>query len=139
MTFSARSFGESQFVAQAPVLLGSGAARPRALDRARLDQAVRNAQEALRRGAGEDEVAQVEVAGERSGVALAQPAIQLQRRDRRGMQQPLREVDLEAVAGVDVLDRAPHRCQVAGPVEKLLETPGSDGHWMSAGRTVAPV
>ena len=84
MTFSARSLALcSSSLDVASVFLGRGAARPGALDRPGLDLAVLHAQEALRRGAGDDEIAQVEVAGERRGVALAQPAVQLQRRQRR--------------------------------------------------------
>ncbi len=100
--------------------------------------AVLDAQEALRRGAGDGEIAQVEVAGERGGVALAQPAVQLQRVNVGGMQQALGEVDLEAVAGVDVFDGAAHGFEIAQDRSKLLETPWKADEADSEGRERPP-
>src|SRR5262249_61049344 len=86
------------------VLRRSGAARPGALDRASLHRAVFDPEEPFRRGAGEDEIPQVEVAGEWRRVALTQAAVQLQRWQRRGGKKTLCEVHLEEVASRDVLD-----------------------------------
>src|SRR5262249_19536045 len=94
-----------QLAEQGVVLLGGSSARPGALDRPRLDLAGSHFQEALRRGAGQREMsADAKVTGERSGVLATQPAVQLQRMLGGADQQSLRQVDLEAVARMDVVD-----------------------------------
>src|SRR5262249_815658 len=59
-----------QLAAAGLVLLGGGAARSRPLDGPRLHVAVVHFPQPLRRGAGNDEVAEVEVASERRRVAF---------------------------------------------------------------------
>ena len=57
-------------------------------------------------------VAQIEIAGERRRVAASQPQVQRHRVVVRRIQQPLGEVDLKHVAGVDVLDRPANGGQI---------------------------
>jgi hypothetical protein len=67
-------------VARAVVLGGMRAAPGRALDRATLDDARRvDAQEALGRGARDRDLGQLEIGGERRGIAPAQRAVELPR------------------------------------------------------------
>ena len=98
-------------LAAAQQLVGAGfifnqsrAAGAGALDRPGFDHSALHAQEAFRRGAGDDEFAEVEIPGKGRGVALTQTTIQLERRKRRRIKQALGEVDLKAVARVDVFD-----------------------------------
>src|SRR5206468_1169576 len=81
-----------EFVGVAAVLIRRRAARPRPLDGARLNLSLLHAQEAFRRRAGDDKLAKVKVTGERGGVALAETGIQFQRRDRRAVEQALRQI-----------------------------------------------
>ena len=118
MTFSARSLAECRRSSRLWRSSSGVAPRGRVPLIGRVSTfAVLDAQEALRRGAGDDEIAEIEVAGERGRVALAQPAVQFQRVHVGPVQQALRQVDLEAIAGVDVFDGAADGLQVAGPVE----------------------
>ena len=100
------------------IFLRRRAARPRSLDRPRLDLAIGiDPQEAFRRRAEDLKVAEVEVRGERRGVELSQPPVEFERMLAERREQPLRQIHLEAIARVDVLDHAPHRGLVAGAVE----------------------
>src|SRR5271156_271601 len=72
--------GASSEIVDLPlVLLGRLAARPGALDWPGFDLAPVDPQKALRRRAGQDKIPEIEVAGERGGIAFAQAAIELQR------------------------------------------------------------
>src|SRR5712671_3697404 len=79
-----------------------------------LDPAVRlHLQEALGGRARHHQVAEIEKGAEGGGVTLPQPAVQVERRtDERGLE-PLRQVRLEDVAGVYVLDHPPDGVEVA--------------------------
>src|SRR2546426_9726887 len=84
------------------------------LFRSRLDCATGvHRQEALGRRARHHQVAEIEVGGEGRRIAVPQPAVQVERRaDQRGLE-PLRQVRLENVTRVDVLDDAPDGVEVA--------------------------
>src|SRR5262249_21164494 len=94
------------------IFLRIPAARPRALDGPRLDFALLNCQEPLRRGADYRELAQVKIASKRRSVSIAQPAIQLQRMLALRVEQALGEIHLEAVAGMNVVNSPAGRGQV---------------------------
>ena len=93
-----------QLRGDAAVGLGVVAARARARDRARGDAAARDGQQRLRAGAGDLEVLEVEEVHVRRRVDRAQAAVDRERLDRHRRRPALGRHDLEAVAGVDVLD-----------------------------------
>src|SRR5260370_31185367 len=64
-----------QFLGAAAVLLRRRAARAGALNRPGFDLAVLDAEEALRPGAGDDEIVGIEIAGKRRRVALPQTPV----------------------------------------------------------------
>jgi hypothetical protein len=131
MTFSARSF--ALVVRSRSWAASSAGVAPRgagALDRPRLDRPVGYApQEPFRRRAEHLEVAEVEVRGERRRVHGAQPPVQVERVFAERREQPLRQVHLEAVAGVDVLDRAGDGGFVARAIEAAGYA-GEGGEWV---------
>src|SRR5262249_27027050 len=103
-----------QFAHALLILSRCPAAWPGALDRSRLHLAIVDPQEALRGCADDDEVAQVQVAGECRGVAFPQPPNQFDRMERGWVQQPLSYVHLKTIACVDVLNCPPGRVEVFG-------------------------
>ena len=112
ITFSARSFSLAASSARERLVLGGrGAPRARALDRAGLDPPPSQAQEALGRRRGDDDLAEREVGGERA--PGCPPAGAGRGRAGRGRpaarREALRHVRLEDVAGEDVVDHASHR------------------------------
>ena len=102
-----------QRLAERAVVLGTRPARARALDRPRLDVAVHvDTQEALGRRAHNRGVRALEVRGKRRRVPHAHAAIEVPRGFIERRLEPLRQVRLEDVPGVDVFHHAPHRVQV---------------------------
>ena len=91
-------------------------ARPRALDRARLDARALDAQKPLRRGRRDDEVQMVEKGRERRRIDAAQPAVEAEMIEilRQRRFETLRQIGLEDVARENALDHARHRPLVAG-------------------------
>ena len=104
----------AKFVGRPAVLCRVDGSRPGALDRPRLDGAGGHLQEPLGRGADDLEIAQVEIPGKRRRIAPPQPPVQRHRVVPRRAQQPLGEIHLKDVAGVDVLDRPADRAEVVG-------------------------
>src|SRR5262249_9160959 len=106
-----------QFARTDRVFLWCRAAGPGALDRTRFDLTALHSQEPLRRGTGQGEITQIEVAGEGCRVALPQSPVQVQGWSHVREQQTLRDIDLEAVAGVNILDGTVDRGEIARTVE----------------------
>src|SRR6266436_2505032 len=103
-----------QGAGQRRVVLGGEPARTGSLDGPGLDPAVRlHLQEALGGRARDDQVAEIEKGGEGRGVTLPQPAVQVERRADEWGLEPLRQVRLEDIARVNVLDDAGHGVEVA--------------------------
>ena len=95
-------------------MLGPDAARPRALDRARLDvSADVHTQKALRRGAEHRRIGKVQVRRERRRITRAEAAVERPRRLVERRFEALRQVRLEDVAGEDVLAHAGDRVEIA--------------------------
>ena len=112
--FSARSFALSASARpERRIVLGADPARPRALDRPRLDVRRRvDAQEPLRRRAEHARIRQLDERGERRRVARAQPAVERPRRLGERRLEPLRQVRLKDIAREDVLADARHRVEI---------------------------
>ena len=92
-------------------------ARPRALDRPRLDAPALDAQEALGRGGGDDEIRMIEESRERRRIDAAQPAVKpemIEVRRRRRLK-ALRQIGLEDVARENAFDHRRDRPLIARP------------------------
>ena len=114
-------------------MLRADAAGARALDRSRLDQRpVMHPQEPLRGRAHHHDVPEVEVRREGGRVHSPQPRVQRERRLAQRRLQPLRQVRLEDVAGVDVLDGAGDRLEV-GRAREVGAHAGEVGDWVGRG------
>ena len=103
-------------------MLGADAARPRALDRARLDvPADVDPKKAFRRRAEHHAIGKIQVRREGGGISRAEAAIQGPRwLIERGLES-LREVRLKDVAGEDVLAHARHRGEIAAVRERRTQ------------------
>ncbi len=105
--------GARQEFAHQPCILGRiRNARPRPLDRPGFHLALLDANKALGRGAGNHKVTQVLVSRKGRRVTSAQPEIKRERRQLRGINKALGNVDLEAIAGMNVSDGPLHSPQV---------------------------
>ena len=103
-------------------MLGTDAARPRALDRPRLDEAVAvDVQEALGRRADHAGVGRLEKRGKRRRVAPAEPRVEVPRRLAQRRLEPLRQVGLEDVAREDVVAHALHGVEVVAARERRAQ------------------
>ena len=107
ITCSARSFSDPSSRSASP---SPGASR--AGDRVQRGPPALRLDERLGRGADQREAVQLEQEQVRRRVDAPQRAVELERRRRRRPLCPLREHDLEGVAGPDVLLRAHHRTLV---------------------------
>src|SRR5262249_34406260 len=83
-----------------------------------------DAQEPLRGRARDDELAEIEIRGERSRIVPAQTPIQLERRFGEPGLQPVRQGRLEKVSRVQGVDDAAHRVAVTGPRKRGLNPGG---------------
>ena len=90
------------------VLLGGGAARARARRSAGRDPAAADGHQRLGAGAGDLEVAEVEVVHVRRRVHRPQPSVDREATDRCLRRPALRRHHLKGVAGVDVVDDPGH-------------------------------
>ena len=123
MTFSARSFGFASSSAMSAAsssgvrprgrvpLIGRVSTSPFSTFRNRSGDALENL-----------EVAEVEVGGERRGVEFPQAAVQFERMFAKRCQQPLREVHLIAIPGLDILGDSRDGGLVTGAVEVAADS-----------------
>jgi hypothetical protein len=93
-----------QLVPREQVRLGQRGAAAGSLDGAGFHLPVADAEEPFRRGADNLLVTQIEVGPEGRRVPIPQAQIEVQRTAARRIEEPLGEVDLEDVAGMDVFD-----------------------------------
>ena len=96
-------FAALQFFGQRLILLRRAAPRPRTLDRPRLDPAVLNFDKTLGRQAQQGAASHFQIGRERRGAALAQRAIGAERIALVMAAEPLGQVDLITVTGLNVI------------------------------------
>ena len=105
-----------------PFVVGCFAARSRALDWPCFNRAISDTKKPLGRGARNREISEIEVAGERCRIALPQSRVKPKRMFGERSEQSLRDVDLETVAGVNVLDGSTNRREICVAIEVAANT-----------------
>jgi len=118
---------------QCGIVLRAHAAGPGPLDGTRFDQpSGLGTQKALGRRARHYQIAEIEVGAEWSRIAASQAAIQVERRPDQWRFEPLREVGLEDVTGVHVLDHARYGIEIPLAREVGADA-GEVGHGVGGG------